>query len=60
MQNECGVFDRPRTSKYLFTEVSKAMSLVFVEHIAVFKNYILNCHYETKHTEKYKNLTDAA
>lgn len=40
MQNECGVFDRPRTSKYLFTEVSKAMALVFVEHIAVFKNYI--------------------
>lgn len=28
------------------------MSLVFVEHIGVFKNYTLNCHYETKHTEK--------
>lgn len=27
--------------------------------IAVFKDYNLNCRYETTHAEKYKNLTDA-
>lgn len=25
----------------------------------MFKDYNLNYHYETKHSEKYKNLTDA-
>ncbi|XP_073689371.1 general transcription factor II-I repeat domain-containing protein 2B-like [Garra rufa] len=29
------------------------------DKIAVFKDYNLNRHYETKHAEKYKNLTDA-
>jgi len=33
--------------------------LVCGEQIAVFKDYNLSRHYGTKHTEKYKNLTDA-
>lgn len=35
------------------------MCLVCGEQIAVFKDYNLSRHYETKHAEKYKNLTDA-
>lgn len=35
------------------------MCLVCGEQIAAFKDYILSCHYETKHAEKYKNLGDA-
>lgn len=35
------------------------MCLVRGEKIAVFKDYNLNRHYETKHAEKYKNLTEA-
>lgn len=34
------------------------MCLVCGIQIAVFKDYNLNRHYETKHAEKYKNLTD--
>ncbi|XP_010775008.1 collagen alpha-1(XIV) chain [Notothenia coriiceps] len=37
----------------------KAVCLVCGEQIAVFKDYNLSRHYETKHAEKYKNLTDA-
>lgn len=35
------------------------MCLVCGEQIAVFKDYNLSRHYETKHLEKYKNLSDA-
>lgn len=54
------VFNKTWTAKYLFTEVrGKAVCLVCREHIAVFKDYKLSQRYETKHAEKYKNLTDA-
>lgn len=57
---ECRVFNKAWTCKYLFTEVTgKAVYLVCGEQIAVLKDYNLNRHYETKHAEKYKNLTDA-
>lgn len=57
---ECRVFNKNWTAKYLFTEVGgKAVCLVCGEQIAVFKDYNLSWHYETKHAEKYKNLTDA-
>lgn len=57
---ECRVFNKEWTSKYLFTEAKgKAVCLVCGEQIAVFKDYNLNRHYETKHAEKYKNLTEA-
>jgi len=49
-----------KIGKYLFTEVGgKAVCLVCGEQIAVFKDYNLSRHYETKHAEKYKSLTDA-
>ena len=35
------------------------MCLVCGEQIAVFKDFNLSRHYETKHAEKYKSLTDA-
>ncbi|KAF0042457.1 hypothetical protein F2P81_005989 [Scophthalmus maximus] len=45
---------------FFFTEVKgKPVCLVSGEHVAVFKEYNLKRHYETKHAEKYKNLTDA-
>ena len=57
---ECRVFNKNWTAKYLFTEVGgKTVCLVCGEQIAVFKEYNVSRHYETKHAEKYKNLTDA-
>ena len=48
------------TTNFFFTEVKgKPVCLVCGEHVAVFKEYNLKRHYETKHAEKYKNLTDA-
>lgn len=56
---ECRIFNKNWTAKYLFTEVGgKAVCLVCGEQIAVFKDYNLSRHYQTKHAEKYKNLTD--
>ena len=47
------------TAKYLFAEVrSKSVCLVSGDQIAVFKDYNLSRHYETKHSENYKNLND--
>ena len=55
---ECRVFRKMWTAKYLFTKVrGKAVCLVRGDQIAVFYN--LNRHYETKHSENYKNLNDA-
>lgn len=57
---ECRIFNKNWTAKYLFTEVGgKAVCLVCGEEIAVFKDYNLSRHYDKKHAEKYKNLTDA-
>lgn len=46
---------------WVYSEVKgKAICLVHGEQIAVFKDYSLNCHYNTKHSDtiqyKYKNL----
>lgn len=57
---ECRAFNKTWTARYLFTEVrGKAVCLVCGDQIAVFKDYNLSRHYETKHAENYKNLTDA-
>lgn len=57
---ECRNFNKNWTTKYLFTEVGrKAVCLVCGEQIAVLKDYNLSRHYQTKHAEKYKNLTAA-
>ena len=47
------------TTTLFFTEVKgKPVCLVCGEHVAVFKEYNLRRHYETKHADKYKHLTD--
>ena len=46
------------SSKYFFIEVSgKAVCLVCKESIAVFKDYKLSWHFQTKHAEKYRNMS---
>lgn len=53
-------FKKIWTTKYLFTEVgSKPVCLGCGEQVAVFKEYNVSRHYETKHAEKYRHLTDA-
>ena len=57
---ESRTFKQIWTSNFFFTEVKgKPVCLVCGEYVAVFKEYNLKRHYETKHAEKYKNLTDA-
>lgn len=61
---ECVVSSRTWFSMYLFAEVrGKAVCLVCGEQFGVFEDYNLNPSnphlYETKHAEKYKNLTVA-
>ncbi len=56
---KCRVFNKSWTAKYFFKEVSsKALCLICSEHGAVFKDYKLSHHLETKHTEKYRNLSE--
>ena len=60
MSAHAKVFNQTWTSNYFFTEVKgKAVCLVCGEQVAVLKDYNLNRHYNTKHAEKYGNLTDA-
>lgn len=57
---ECRIFNKNWTANYFFTEVGgKAVCLVCGEEIALFKDYNLSRHYDNKHSEKYKNLSDA-
>lgn len=57
---ECRIFNKNWTAKYFFTEVGgKAVCLVCGEEIAMYKDYNLSRHYDKKHSEKYKNLSDA-
>ncbi|KAF0042460.1 hypothetical protein F2P81_005992 [Scophthalmus maximus] len=57
---ESRTFKQIWTTNFFFTKVKgKPVCLVSGEHVAVFKEYNLKRHYETKHAEKYKNLTDA-
>ncbi len=54
---ECRAFIKSWTAKYFFTEVgSKAVCLVCNEDVAVFKDYNLNRHFDTKHTEIQKSV----
>lgn len=44
----------------MFTEVGcKPVCLVCGEQVAVFKEYNLSQHFETKHVEKYRHLAEA-
>lgn len=51
------VFNKNWTAKYLFTELGgEAVCLVCWKQITVIKEHVIR-HNETKHLEKYKNLT---
>jgi hypothetical protein len=50
--DKCRVFNEERTNKYLFGNTgNKAVCLLCDETIAVFKEYNLKRHHETKHRE---------
>ncbi|XP_006030981.1 general transcription factor II-I repeat domain-containing protein 2-like [Alligator sinensis] len=58
VDTERRVFNKKWTSKYFFTEVGKkAFCLICKESLAVFKEYNLNRHFETKHASKYDKLS---
>ncbi|CAL9707748.1 unnamed protein product [Knipowitschia caucasica] len=60
VDTECRIFNKHWTAKYLFAEVgANAVCFVCGEQVAVFKEYNVSRHYQTKHAEKYKNLNDA-
>uniref|UniRef100_A0A674BUJ9 HAT C-terminal dimerisation domain-containing protein n=1 Tax=Salmo trutta TaxID=8032 RepID=A0A674BUJ9_SALTR len=46
VDNECRVFQQEWTSKYFF-----------IESVAVLKDYNLSRHFQTKHKEKYRNMS---
>lgn len=50
LKDECRVFNKT------WTEVRGKAVCLFVESKLLFKDYSLNRNYDTKHTEKYKNL----
>ncbi|XP_014460030.1 general transcription factor II-I repeat domain-containing protein 2-like [Alligator mississippiensis] len=55
---ECQIFNKEWTSKYFFIDVGgKPACLICKESMAVFKEYNLNRHFESKHASKYKNLS---
>ena len=52
-------FKKIWTTKCLFSEVgSKLVCLVCGKQVAEFKDYNVSRHYETKHAEKYRHLTE--
>ncbi|KAI7790369.1 putative general transcription factor II-I repeat domain-containing protein 2-like [Triplophysa rosa] len=52
--SECRVFNQKWTSDYFFVQCKEvAVCLICQETVAVFKEYNLRRHYETRHREKY-------
>lgn len=52
-------FKKIWTTQYFFADVGpKPVCLVCGEQVAVFKEYNVSRHYETKHAEKYRHLTE--
>ena len=59
MENEYRQFPARWETEYLFCEFKqKPMCLVCQESLAVFKEYNLQRHFETKHHEFYGNMED--
>ncbi|XP_076056619.1 general transcription factor II-I repeat domain-containing protein 2-like [Oratosquilla oratoria] len=55
---ECRVFNKEWTKKYFFTDVGvKAVCLICHETVAVFKEYNLKRHFQTKHANFGLNLS---
>ena len=58
IEDECRVFNDEWTTKYCFIKVgSKSVCLLCRESVAVFKEYNLKRHYQTKHSDFGYNLT---
>lgn len=58
IESECRVFNTQWTEKYFFTDVgSKATCLICNNTVAVFKEYNLKRHFQTKHTDFGKGLS---
>ena len=58
IESECRVFNAQWTEKYFFTDVgNKATCLICNDAVAVFKEYNLKRHFETKHADFGKGLS---
>ncbi|KAG9278014.1 general transcription factor II-I repeat domain-containing protein 2-like [Astyanax mexicanus] len=58
IDSECRVFNQQWTSDYLFVQCKeKAVCLICQESVAVFKEYNLRRHYESRHKDKFSFLT---
>ncbi|CAI9717817.1 Hypothetical predicted protein [Octopus vulgaris] len=58
IEEECRVFNENWTEKYFFTDVGvKAACLICSETVAVFKEYNLKRHFQTKHANFGHNLS---
>ena len=58
IESECRVFNAQWTEKYFFTDVgNKATCLICNDAVAVFKEYNLKRHFQTKHADFGKGLS---
>ncbi|XP_068209241.1 general transcription factor II-I repeat domain-containing protein 2-like [Palaemon carinicauda] len=58
IEDECRVFNKEWTERYFFTDVGvKAVCLICHDTVAVFKEYNLKRHFQTKHTNFGSNLS---
>ena len=57
IDSECRVFNPQWTHDYFFVQCKeKAVCLICQETVAVFKEYNLRRHYESRHKDKYDSL----
>ena len=58
IEDECWVFNKEWTERYFFTDIGvKAVCLICHETVAVFKEYNLKRHFQTKHANFGNNLS---
>ena len=57
IEDECLVFNEQWTERYFFTDVVKAVCLICHETVAVFKEYNLKRHFQTKYANFGHNLS---
>lgn len=59
IEDECRTFNKDWTTKYFFIDIkSNAVCLICRESVAVFKEYNLKRHFQTKHGNFGKNLSE--
>ena len=56
IDSECRVFNLWWKNDYLFVQYKKAACFICQETVAVFKEYNLRRHYESRHKDKYDSL----